>query len=79
MEPGSPAAILEDCIDQVGSACKNKQIIHISRVFTNTQKDIYGIHATFVVCPDEVATELNEKLAQTVHEFFRGKGIALLN
>jgi hypothetical protein len=75
----SPKAALEESIRQVDLASINKQITHISRVFTNAPVEAYGVNAVFVVCPDELAKELHKSLAETVVDFFRSKGIGLVN
>ena len=70
---------LEESIRQAEQASLRKQVIHISRSFTNPPVDAYGINAVFVVCPDELAKELYQMLAETVVDFFRSKGIRPVN
>jgi hypothetical protein len=78
-QQSSPNAALEESIRQVDLASINKQIIHISRVFINAPVEAYGVNAVFVVCPDELAKELHKRLAETVGDFFRSKGICPVN
>ena len=48
-----------------------KQIFHLSHVFTRDPNGYFAVNSVFVVCQDELAAALHERLDTTVAEFFR--------
>lgn len=66
---------LRGAIIQVQSAAISKQIFHLSDVFTGDPSGYFAVNATFVVCEDELARALHERLDATVSEFFKEHNI----
>src|ERR1700690_4016250 len=62
---------LRDAILQVQSAAISKQTFHLSHVFTGDPNGYFAVNAIFVVCEDELAPALHERLDATVTEFLK--------
>jgi hypothetical protein len=71
----SPEECLNAAILQVQSAAISKQIFHLSHVFTGDPSGYFAVNSTFVVCEDELAPALHERLDATVAEFFKEHNI----
>jgi hypothetical protein len=70
---------LRDAILQVQAEAISKQIFHLSHVFTGDPSGHFSVNATFVVCEDELAPALHERLDATVKEFFKEHNIVPRN
>lgn len=66
---------LHASILQVQEACRNHQNLHLSQVFTRDPFGLPGLLSTFVVCDDDLALELKERLDATVRSFFDENGM----
>ena len=71
----SPEEWLDDAVLQVQSAAISKQTFHLSHVFTGDPSGYLAVNSMFVVCEDELAPALHERLDATVREFFEEHNI----
>jgi hypothetical protein len=66
---------IEDAVLQVQSASISKQTFHLNQVFTGDPSGHFAINSLFVVCGDELAPALHERLDATVEQFFKEHNI----